>query len=180
MFEERWKYCEANTKVLAQDFNEMRTVYGLIEGCESYLEIGSSEGNSLYIFGHAMKPGAHIAYVDFGEKHTTPWREPKEKELKLSGYSLNAIHGNSHDVDVIKETAKAGAYDVVFIDAGHEFNDAYHDAMNYGHLATKWILFHDIMLRPVRAAFEMYLYKTKRFGFEIMNSLDYGYGVIKV
>lgn len=180
MFKDHWKYCQENTKVLAQDFEEMRTVYGLIEGCESYLEIGSSEGNSLYIFGHAMKPKSNITYVDFGEKHTTSWREPKERKLAEKGYNVKAIHGNSHDNDVIKEAGKSGTYDVVFIDAGHEFNDAYHDAMNYGHLATKYILFHDIMLRPVRAAFEMYLYKTKQFGFEIVNSLNYGYGVIKV
>lgn len=179
-FEDHWKYCQANTKVLAQDFEEMRTIYGIIEGCESYLEIGSSEGNSLYIFGHALKPNGRITYVDFGEKHTTPWREPKEKKLVEDGYTVKAVHGNSHDDSVIKEAANDGSYDVVFIDAGHDYDDAYKDAMNYGHLANKYILFHDIQLRPVRAAFEMYLYKTKKFGFEIINSLQYGYGVIKV
>ena len=162
-FNTHWDYCQKNTKILAQDKEEMRCIYGMMEGCESYLEIGSSEGNSLYIFTQALKSGSRVTYVDYGEKWTASWREPKEKLLASKGYNITAIHGDSHDDEVIKRAAKEGSYDCVFIDAGHEYDDVIKDADNYGHLAKKWLFFHDIKLRPVKAAFEMYLYKNKKF-----------------
>ncbi len=177
MFNELWDFCKANTKILAQDKEEMNEVFDLIKGCESYLEIGTSEGNSLYIFGHAMKHGSTITYVDYNESHTRDWREPKAKILQEDGYIINPIHGNCHNSEVIAEAQKS-KYDVVFIDAGHSYNDVIKDAENYAHLATKYILFHDITMDGVRSAFTDWV--GDREYYTVINSKTYGYGIVKV
>lgn len=176
-FEELWEFARTHCDVLAQDKKEMEHVFNLIKDSESYLEVGTSEGNSLYIFGHALKKGSEITYVDLAEAHTQPYREEKLRYMK--GYTVHAIHGNSHDPQVIKEAQKR-KYDCVFIDAGHTYNDAIYDARFYAPLATKYVFFHDVQLPEVMGAYKQWQLESGMKGYEIINSLNYGYGVIKV
>lgn len=179
MFEDLWNYVENNCKVLAQNKTEMEHVYNLIIGCESYLEIGTSEGNSLYVFGHAMKSGSEITYVDAAENHTREWREGKIAALLLDDYKITGIHGNSHHKDSV-EAAQKKRYDVVFIDAGHTYSDVLQDANNYGPLADKYILFHDVQIPQVMEAYKDWLAETGRTGELVINSDKYGYAIVKV
>lgn len=177
MFNDHWEFVKGHCKVLAQDKVEMEHVYNLMKDCESYLEIGTSEGNSLYVFGHALKNGSHITYVDFAEERTKKYREGILPLMKA--YAVRGIHGNSHAFEVI-EKVKERRYDCVFIDAGHTYNDALFDARNYAPLADKYVFFHDVQLPEVMEAFKMWQLESGMKGYTVINSLNYGYGVIKL
>lgn len=177
-FNELWDFAQANCKVLAQEKIELATVFSMMLGCDSYLEIGSSEGNSLYILGHALNTGGNITYVDRNENHTRPWREPKEKLLAEHGYNITPIHGNTHDPDSIR-LAGLKRYDCILIDAGHTYDDVIQDARNYAPLADKYIFFHDIRIPETMRAFLDWLEETKATAHLIVNSKKYGFGVVK-
>lgn len=192
-FDELWRDLEERSRrwaiPIVQDYKELEYIFNLIKGCESYLEVGTAEGNSLYILSHALRPEANITIVDFGEKHTGPARKEVTDKLEhrpiglgvdgLLNNLLREVYGNSHCVDVFKKVPNE--YDVVFIDAGHTYEDVIADAIAYGHLATKYIIFHDIQLPAVRKAFNWYLAHNPQFKHhEFINSTTYGYGIIEV
>jgi len=199
-FEELWRGIQERSRrwaiPIVQDYKELEYVFNLIKGCDSYFEVGTAEGNGLYVLAHALKPSAKISIFDFGEKHTTPAREEVFKILSerhekaiCTGDGLDFVrkapefphrkYGNSHCVDVQKWTL--GVFDVVFIDAGHSYEDVIADAIAYGHLATKYIIFHDICLPPVKQAVDWYLAQNPQFKYhEFINSPTFGYGIIEV
>lgn len=177
MFDDLWEFVKDHCKVLAQNKQEMEHVYNLIVGCESYLEIGTAEGNSLYVFGNAMKKGSTISYIDAAEEHTKKYRESIIGHMK--SYNIIGMHGNSHHQDVIRK-AQERRYDVVYIDAGHTYNDALEDARNYAPLANKYVLFHDVKIPEVLEAFNVWQLESKTRGYTIINSENYGYGVVKI
>ena len=177
MFNDLWEFVKSHCKILAQNKAEMEFVYDLMVECESYLEIGTAEGNSLYIFGNALKKSSEITYVDAAEVHTKKYREFMISQM--SDYKINAIHGNSHHKDAITEAQKR-RYDVVFIDAGHTYDDVIQDARNYASLADKYVFFHDVQLPPVMKAFEDWQKESGKSGYTIINSENYGYGIIKL
>lgn len=177
MFNDHWEFVKNHCKVLAQDKEEMEHIYNLMLGCNSYLEIGTAEGNSLYVFGHALPKGSTITYVDAAERHTQSYREEKLEHMK--GYNVIAIHGNSHHEDAIKK-ARENRYDCVFIDAGHTYDDVLQDARNYAPLADKYVFFHDVQLPPVMEAYKKWQEESGTKGYEVINSMNYGYGVIKL
>jgi predicted O-methyltransferase YrrM len=170
-FSDLWKeICKRSACFpVVQEYSELEYVYNLIEGCESYLEVGTAEGNSLYVLSHALKKGAKIVFVDFGEQHTA-----LPREWVLAQVKATPIYGNSHSPNVIHQAK--GKYDVVMIDAGHSYNDVKADAENYGCMATKYIIFHDINLPEVRKAFDEYAQGKKSH--TISNSPTFGYGIV--
>lgn len=177
-FDDLWKFAEDNTLILAQEKRELEYIFNLMDGCESYLEIGTSEGNSLYILGNALKERGSITYIDRNEGHTREWRKPKEKILMENGYEILAIHGDTHHEESIR-IASGKKYDCVLIDAGHRYEDAIQDARNYAPLANKYVFFHDIRMPEVMNAFLNYLQESNSLGTIIVNSVKYGFGVIK-
>jgi hypothetical protein len=177
-FDELWRYIAKRGCITVQEYHELQFVYNLISGCASYLEIGTAEGNSMYVLAHALAPNARITYVDFGEKHTTPYRCEIVAGLETEGYRIMAVLGDSHDQETI---SKARAlYDVVLIDAGHKFEDVIQDARNYGKMATRFIIFHDINLPEVSEAFDLYKKETGHKAYRISNSETFGYGILEV
>lgn len=182
-FDELWKDIEERSKrwciPIVQEYKELEYVFKLIKGCKSYLEIGTAEGNGLYVLSHALSDDAFIEYVDFGEKHTKAARDEVCAKIKQRAVDN---HGNSHYAFIINQMCSREIdRDVVFIDAGHTYEDVIADAIAYGHLATKYIIFHDICLPPVKAAVEWYLQQNPQFKYhEFINSPSYGYGIIEV
>lgn len=160
-----------------QEPSELEHIFNLMLGCTSYLEIGTAEGNSLYVLAHAMKPDSHITCVDFGEKHTRPHAQAVIGSLVMDGYDVRAIMGNSHDKDII-EQATDRQYDVVLIDAGHSYEDVMADARNYAPLAHKYVFFHDVQLPEVERAFKEYQLETGLRGYTVISSKTFGFGVI--
>lgn len=177
MFDDLWEFVKAHCKILAQEKSEMVEIFNLMKDAESYLEIGTAEGNSLYVFGHALKKGSDITYVDGAEKHTQKYREGILN--RMGDYKVMGCHGNSHDPAIIKQ-AQERRYDIVFIDAGHTYNDVMQDARNYAPLADKYIFFHDVQMPEVMQAYNDWLKESGRTGYTIIKSIGYGYGVVKV
>lgn len=171
-FNKLWNDIKDRCPVTVQNREELEYVFNLIQGFESYLEVGTAEGNSLHVLSGALTEHAKITYVDFGEKHTTPYRDAIVSKLK----NVTAVLGNSHDPEVVRKAD--GKYDVVLIDAGHSFDDVIQDARNYGKMAKKYILFHDINLPPVAEAFAIYQKETGYKSYRISNSETFGYGVM--
>lgn len=162
--------------VMVQNREELEHVFNLIYGYESYLEVGTAEGNSLYVLAHALKEDARITYVDYGEKHTTLARD---EVLRRIPQTVTAIHGDSNDFSTRDQVQ--GAFDVVLIDAGHDAFNVAIDALFYGPLATKYIIFHDVQLLEVSRAFDWYRKQfPERESYRFVNSPTFGYGVIKV
>lgn len=183
MFEELWKFitkrCEEKNFPLVQNKAELEHVFGLMKDCNSYLEVGTAEGNSMYVLAHAMSRGAHITYIDKDEERIRPKREEIISLLKHEGYLVNGIHNDSHSMDAI-DRATARHYDCVLIDAGHSYMDALMDARNYGPLADKYIIFHDVQLPAVMEAFKVWQLESNKRGYTIINSEKFGFGVIRL
>lgn len=179
-FDELWReVCQRSASFpVVQEYHELRHVYELMQGCDSYLEVGTAEGNSLYVLAHALKPGAHITYIDIDEAHTRAPREEVVRMLKAEGFDVRGIHGDSNDPWVITE-ARMRSYDVALIDAGHSYFEVVADARHYAPLASKFVCFHDVQLLDVGAAFAWYLKESGLTAYRVVNSETFGYGIIK-
>lgn len=186
-FEQLWQdileRCERFQFPLVQDKEELRHVFNLMKKLNSYLEVGTAEGNSLYVLSRALEgesklnnDSAYIEIIDFGEPHT---KIARDQVLNGLGFTICEHLENSHSAK-IKVTQDQ--YDAVLIDAGHSYEDVIADAIAYGHLAIKYIFFHDIQLPPVKAAFEWYCKQNPQFKniSTFINSPNYGYGIIEV
>lgn len=180
-FPDLWREVVKRSAVfpVVQDYNELEYVFNLIQGCESYLEVGTAEGNSLYVLAHALNLHAPITYVDYGEKHTTPHRNEIVRQLTDKGHAIKEVLGDSNDP--LTAGRADGKYDVVLIDAGHSYDNVSKDALLYGPMAKKFILFHDIQLPEVLRAFEEYCAlrpdcKVSR----AINSVSFGYGLLEI
>lgn len=181
-FPDLWKFATRHGDIVQQR-DELEHVFNLIQGCESYLEVGTAEGNSLYVLSHALKPNSKISFVDLGERHTL--QERTEVLVKINNlHNIHPIFGNSHDVRNIAHANMYGDYDVVFIDAGHRYEDVVLDAMMYGPMAKKFIIFHDIKMPAVDLAFNWYIRETNRDKLKnvskFIKSENYGYGIIRL
>lgn len=114
-----------------------------------YLEIGSYAGESLFYLSQIFPRNSVITLVDLGDNSvardilvtkTIPW--VKEK----FGHEINLLTGDARNPEVINQTkafAPNGRYDLLFIDANHNFEFAVEDFKNYRDKAD-WIAFHDI------------------------------------
>lgn len=173
-FNELWKFATRHGSIV-QERSELEHVFNIIKGCKSYLEIGTAEGNSLYVLSHALEDDARIVCVDWCETHTEEQRNEVIKEMEQKNISILAYDSHSMSASNLVR----GLFDVVLIDAGHTYADVIADAMVFGKLATKYILFHDMQLPEVKAAFEWYC-KTQKFEnvTTFINSDQYGYGIV--
>lgn len=182
-FDDLWRYVVKRSACfpVVQERSELEHVFNLIKGCKSYLEIGTAEGNSLYVLSHALEPDSKIVCVDYGENHTQPFQE-EIRQLLSDKHEVAMFHGDSTNPDTLPYSYKDKAirgYDVVLIDGGHDFATVQSDCLMYAGLATKYVLFHDIKMPEVKQAVDWYLerYKTGKY-YEFINSETMGYGII--
>lgn len=160
--------------VTVQNREELEHVFNLIQGSESYLEVGTAEGNSLFVLSHAIK--GPITYIDYGEKHTFA---PREEIINKIDNQIHGILGDSNDLSNYMNVADK-RFDVVLIDAGHDAFNVAIDALFYGPLATKYLLFHDVQLPEVSRVFEWYRKQfPQRESYRFVSSETFGYGIIK-
>lgn len=184
-FDELWEFISKRPDVIiVQDKIELNYVYDLMKGCDckSYLEVGTAEGNSLYVLGHAIKDDGFISYIDLGENHTKSHRQESLGALADSGVMLNLSEylGDSTDLETYKKIL-GNTYDCVLIDGGHDFATVLSDAILYAPLATKYVFFHDIQLPEVKAAVDWFVKRWDLGEYsEVINSDTFGYGIIKV
>jgi hypothetical protein len=116
----------------------------------NYLEIGSYAGESLFYLSQIFPRGSIITLVDLGDvpkareilvKHTIPYVE------RHYGHKVHLLTGFSDDPGILNQVMAypqgQKLYDMVFIDANHDFKWAYKDFMNYRDKAH-YVAFHDI------------------------------------
>lgn len=175
-FEERWNWIvnrASGENKIVQERHEINHIYDIMQGCVSYLEIGTAEGDSLYVLGHKINT---IHYVDYGEEHTKEKREDVLKHLNNPYIFGHIGDSTSHEI----ASSVVGRFDCVLIDGGHDFATVLSDAIVYGPKATKYIFFHDIQLPEVRKAVEWFVKHWKPGEYStFINSPSYGYGVVK-
>ncbi len=199
-FDELWRWISARGSVVTvQERSELEHVFGLMRGCDcqSYLEIGTAEGNSLYVLGHAVKPlengFKHIGCIDIGEKHTEKFRKEVVEQIsgnkpirEFIGDSTNPktyIRRDPYWSTEIKHwcTDTSNEIDCILIDGGHDFATVLSDSILYAPLATKYVFWHDIQLPEVRKAYEWF---KKRYALgeysEFISSTHFGYGICKI
>lgn len=178
-FDTLWRFISHRRPSVVQERSELEHIYNLIAGCESYLEIGTAEGDSLYVLSHALKPGAKITSIDLGEQHTRPYIDQMVRLLSPD-YSVALYRGDSTDYDTYPKKER---HDVVLIDGGHDYKTVLADAIIYGNLAKKYLLFHDIMLPDVRKAMDKFLSDGNIASFkyqEFVNSPTMGFGIVEI
>lgn len=114
----------------------------------SCLEIGSLYGGSAKRLAEAMPEGSRMVCLDLGfEPLKKGWRTLPALLYRLEtiqGRDVTLILGNSSTEIAREEAAKLGPYDLVFIDAGHDYVQVQADWEFYGKLG-KIVAFHDIV-----------------------------------
>lgn len=175
-FDLRWKWV-ADRGPVVQEKHELNHVYDLMKGMNSYLEVGSAEGTSLYVLGGALSEFKYnIEFIDLCEPHTEQLR--KDALLKL-GKKAFQIKGDSTHQGTY-EYVKNNRYDCVLIDGGHDFATVLSDCILYAPLAKKYVFFHDVQLPEVKAAVEWFTRNWKLGEYSTyIRSTNYGYGIIK-
>ena len=139
--------CETH---MLQDRTEMQRFIRLIQKnkVESYLEIGSKNGGSLWTIGNTLPKGARIISVDLPHgdhsfKNTLPNLRECVDALCKRGYDAQLFVGDSTDQTIVDQVKALGPYDLVFIDANHTVPYIWKDWQNYGPLC-RLVAFHDI------------------------------------
>lgn len=128
-----------------QDESEFNAFIDIIRrnGANSYLEIGSKFGGSLWRMATSLPMGSLIVSVDMPVGDSDRQLSKCINELKSIGYDAHLILGSSMDEDV-KELVKSFApFDVCFIDANHTEPFVRHDWNFYGAMCDI-VAFHDI------------------------------------
>lgn len=181
-FSELWHFVINRDGVIVQKKDELEQIYKLMEGCQTYLEIGTAGGDSMYCLSHALKNRPSITFVDYGEEKIAKKRDEVINIIKTRGVNVRPVYGCSHLHSTIKEAAYFSPYDCVLIDAGHSYADVIADATAYGGMAKKYIFFHDILMKEVRAAFDWYVetHGYKNVSHIFCEGSEYGFGVIKL
>lgn len=173
------KRCDEHAFPLVQERSELLHIYGLMKGCDcgSYLEVGSAEGNSLYVLGHAVGKGGRIITLNI-EDHTHRLRKEIVEDLKKDHPIFEKI-GDSTYSKTIADVC--GNYDCVLIDAAHDPLSVLSDAIHYGMLAKKYIFFHDVKLPEVKVAVDFYVerWKPGRYS-EVIHSPTFGFGIVEI
>lgn len=184
-FDTLWREISKRPGVITvQNREELEHVFNLLKRCESYLEVGTAEGNSLYVLSQALGQNStnHIVprvdYIDYGERHTEEPRNQILDKLAARHIYVHGWHGNSHSTEAAHVV---NGYDAVLIDAGHAYEDVIGDACMYGPLAKRYIIFHDIKLPEVAAAFDWYVAQNDfKNSYKFVNSNTFGYGICEI
>ncbi len=188
-FDSLWRFIANRSQGFptVQEYHELEHIFNLMQGCESYLEIGTAEGNSLYVLAHALPKNGVIFSIDYGESHTENAREEILSYLKKRGdlsddRAIYSTACNSHGPIALNEIINQHlVFDCVLIDAGHDYEDVIADAAMYGSLARKYIFFHDVCLPETNRAFEWYCkQRPECTAYKMINSNTFGYGIIKI
>lgn len=181
-FDDLWRFIVTRSQGFptVQEYHELEHVFNLMQDCGSYLEVGTAEGNSVYVLAHALRAEATIICIDLCEKHTAqPQREILDI-LRKEQFRINICAGDSRDPTTLHPSMKH-SYDCVLIDGGHDYDTVLSDAYMYGKLATKYIFFHDVCLPEVNRAFEWYCkQRPECTAYKMINSETFGYGIMKV
>ena len=132
---------------LSQVESEFGHLLKIVAGCTSVLEIGSLFGGSAKRIAESMPEGSRMVCVDFGyEALKSEWKTLPALLWRLESIQnrdVTLILGDSKSEKVIEEVRKLAPFDLVFIDASHDYQSVVTDWNNYSKMA-KIVAFHDI------------------------------------
>jgi len=117
------------------------------------LEIGSLYGGTLWFWMQYSEPGAVIVSIDlilptidhrFGEiircqALWQPWAEAAQ-------VNLVTLHANSNEAAIVRQAARHGPFDFIFVDGGHDYETVQNDYEKYWPMVRPGgvMAFHDI------------------------------------
>jgi len=128
----------------AQFIDFVRTI-----GARSYLEIGSKFGGTLFRIGMAMPEGSRCISIDLPRaRETASWRSMHGVQRWLEGQhrSCGFIWMDSTSHKAVQQAQQRAPFDLVFIDANHDYSFITRDFANYAPMASKAVAIHDIKL----------------------------------
>lgn len=135
----------------SQDEDELNGFIALLksERVESYLEIGSREGDTFYDVVRTLPVGSHAVAVDlpgalWGKRTTGKQLYKAADALRLKGYVVTVILGNSTNEKVVEAIRSHGPFDAALIDGDHRYEGAQADWLHFGSMA-RLVAFHDIV-----------------------------------
>lgn len=125
------------------ELERLLAIFGELDPPNGVLEIGVWHGGTLW---HWLQGGHEVVAVDDEMRDADAW----EEWALEAGSSLDLIQGDSHDPAVVEQVRAFGAFDFVFIDAGHTYADVSVDWQNFREMVAPGgvVAFHDILPRP--------------------------------
>lgn len=176
-----WRFCQKRGDVMVQDYHELEYVYNLMRDCkpDSYLEIGTAEGDTLLMLGSTLPETGRIHWID---KDEPQFREKRQQVTEmLKPRTITAYSGLSTDHLDIWKSVIIGPYlpfDVVMIDGGHEYETVLSDSQRFAPLANRYVFWHDIQMPSVKKAVDEYMDGKKYETFICSDNM--GYGILKI
>lgn len=155
-FDSRCKLLKEHGTQIKQSMGEFRPAWEEVQKLrpKCFLEIGSKQGGSLFMYAAACEPGAHLIIVDQGKhqrdriqlKRTIDW-------LEGEGFHITWVRGGSQNLasrDAARAAIGDGPLVALHIDADHKYRSVSKDYSLYSELVAPGgiILLHDIVGCP--------------------------------
>lgn len=110
----------------------------------AYLEVGSAAGGTCFVFNKYLNIQKNVI-IDINQ-------HPKHHHRKTVLKDVPRVEhvGNSLYADSVYFARENGPYDLMFIDAGHSYEEVKHDIANYSPLLRSGgtLIFHDMVACP--------------------------------
>jgi predicted O-methyltransferase YrrM len=139
---------------ITQNIDELTFLFASIKNtqAQSYMEIGSEYGGSLYVLSHALPPGSIIQSIDYplNDKKSNVLKSVL-KRIETKGYVTGLISGDSHSEDVLEQVRglhTPASIDILFIDGDHSYTGVKKDYDTYSEFVKTGglIAFHDVSI----------------------------------
>jgi hypothetical protein len=135
----------------SQNEFELRSFSRLLadHGVKRYLEIGARHGDTFHEIMLGLPEGSTGVAVDlpgglWGTHKSKDALKAATRDLKLRGYNVSHLFGNSQETATKRLLVGRGPYDAILIDGDHTLEGVTRDWEIYRHMAPI-IAFHDIV-----------------------------------